>query len=168
MSELELKEVVEILQKVRLFADLKGQSEALNALASRMKRKKYPAHHRLTEQGQPGEEFYILIQGSVCVLKNTQEGDSYKVVVLTHDSYPAIGEGGLMEDEVRSATVSCETDVECLVLDRRAFDEFCAAFPHYALPVVKKIALSIMNRLNQTSQDLMLLHSALMDEIRSA
>ena len=87
---------------------------------------------------------------------------------MDHKSHPAFGEGGLMDGEVRSATIVCESPVDCLVLTKSDFDAFCARSPQYALPIFRKIAKSLMARLNQTSNDLMLLHKALMDEIRNS
>lgn len=159
---------IEILKKVSIFSDIKENPEALNIVGQIMETKSYPQKSFLTEQGKEGHEFFVLTLGSVSILKNTPEGDSYKVVVLKSDSFPSFGEGGLMDGEVRSATIECDTPVECLVLNRKKFQEFCTNHPNYALPVLRKIALGIMNRLNQTSNDLMLLHKALMDEIRGS
>lgn len=159
---------LEILKKVSILAEIKDNSEALGVVAQMMMTKSYPAGALLTEQGKEGHEFYVLTKGSVSILKNTPEGDSYKVVVLKADFYPSFGEGGLMDGEVRSATIVCDTPVECLVLTKQKFQEFCQSKPSYALPVLRKIAQGIMTRLNQTSNDLMLLHKALMDEIRGS
>ena len=79
---------------------------------------------------------------------------------------PALGEGGLIEAEPRSATVKMDIDSQCLVLTRDAFAKFGDAHPDWALPILKKIATTLMGRLRQTSNDLMLLHKALMNEIR--
>lgn len=158
----------EILRNVNLFADVKDNPEAMALITGMMKAKSFPAGHVLIEQGTSGNEFFVLVRGTVSVSKKTAEGDGYKVVVLDHQNHPAFGEGGLMDDEVRSATILCETPVDCLALAKADFDLFCSRAPQFALPIFQKIAKSLMARLNQTSNDLMLLHKALMDEIRSS
>jgi CRP-like cAMP-binding protein len=157
-----------ILYEVSLFQDIKHLPEALLALQKIMKPQKYSKGHILITQGDAGHEFYVLLKGQVNIEKVTPEGDRYKVAVLSGDHHAAFGEGGLIEGEARSATVTCDTDVECLVLSCHEFNQFSLTQPHYALPVLRRIALILMNRLNQTSNDLMLLHKALMSEIRSS
>jgi CRP-like cAMP-binding protein len=161
------EQTVDVLKAVSLFQDVKDNSEALNALESIMRAQKYNKGHVLIRQGDAGDEFYVLTKGQVCIEKTTAEGDNYKVAVLKGDQHAAFGEGGLVEGEARSATVKCETEIECLVLSRNDFNQFALKFPQHALPILRRIALILMSRLNQTSNDLMLLHKALMSEIRS-
>lgn len=157
-----------ILAHVTLFQDIKHLPEALSGFERIMKPVKFAKGHTLIQQGDAGHEFFVLLRGQVSIEKLTTEGDRYKVAVLNGDHHAAFGEGGLIEGEARSATVTCDSDVECLVLHREEFNQFAVEQPHFALPVVKRIALILMNRLNQTSNDLMLLHKALMSEIRSS
>lgn len=142
--------------------------EALESLQAIMKTQTFSQGHVLIKQGDAGDVFFVLTRGQVCIEKTTAEGDRYKVAVLKGESHAAFGEGGLVEGEARSATVTCESDVECLVLTRNDFNQFSVKSPQYALPVIKRIAHILMSRLNQTSNDLMLLHKALMSEIRSS
>lgn len=157
-----------VLRNVSLFQDIKHLPEALLSLQRIMKPRKYSKGQVLITQGDAGHEFFVLIKGQVSIEKVTPEGDRYKVAVLKGEQNAAFGEGGLIEGEARSATVTCDTDVECLVLSCNEFEQFSLAQPHFALPVLKRIALILMGRLNQTSNDLMLLHKALMSEIRSS
>lgn len=159
--------IIEFLRKVTIFSEIAGKPDALKAIAQMMARRSYIEGESIIEQGKPGRELFVLIQGRVAVYKKTPDGDSYKVVVFSSNAHPSIGEGGLMGGEVRSASIVCETAVECLVLNQENFSTYCNDFPQHALPIVKRIALSLMARLNQTSHDLMLLHNALMKEIRA-
>lgn len=158
----------QVLRDVSLFQDIKHLPEALIGFERIMKPMKYAKGHTLIKQGDAGHEFFVLTSGQVSIEKVTAEGDRYKVAVLKGEQHAAFGEGGLIEGEARSATVSCDTDVECLVLYRDEFNHFAISQPQFAMPVLKRIALILMSRLNQTSNDLMLLHKALMSEIRSS
>ena len=88
------------------------------------------------------------------------------LAILKGDMTPALGEGGLVASEARSATVVCDKPSTCLVLHRTRFEAFAGSYPHWAIPILKKIATIVMSRLKQVNYDLMLLHKALMDEIR--
>ena len=156
----------QLLTKVSILGGLKENPAALAAIANIMTVKTFPSGYTLIEEGKFGEELYIIIEGKACVYKRTPDGDLYKVVILSSERTPAIGEGGLVESESRSATVKTETACTCFVLTRNAFLEFSQKHPEWALPILKNIAVTLMGRLRQTSNDLMLLHKALMNEIR--
>lgn len=158
---------IDILSKVALFSDITHNFPAIKSLSELMNFAQYQSGSYLTKEGEEGVEFYVLINGQVSIRRNTPEGDTYKVVVLNGEKFPAFGEGGLIEGERRSATVVCESQCECLVLTRQQFQSYCQTHPENALPIVIKIAQALIGRLNQTSRDMMLLHKALMDEIRS-
>jgi CRP/FNR family transcriptional regulator, cyclic AMP receptor protein len=159
-------ELLKVLSRVAIFSDIKENVAALESLSQLMEIKKFSPGHRLIEEGALGDEFFILLEGQVSIYRRTPEGDTYKVVILKGDSHPALGEGGLVEAEPRTATVITDHPTICLVLTRERFAQFCNASPAWALPIFKKIATTLMGRLKQTSTDLMLLHKALMHEIR--
>lgn len=152
--------------KVPLFEGVKNESAAIDALIAIMDLKEFPAQHKLTVEGDMGDELFILTSGQVSVYRKTPDGDPYKVAVLKAEITPALGEGGLVASEARTATVICDVRCTCLVLHRSRFEEFAKAHPNWAIPILKKVATIIMGRLKQVNYDLMLLHKALMEEIR--
>ncbi len=158
----------QVLSQVALFSPLKDVPEALKALSEIMIVKDFSIGTELTKEGQEGDEAYILVKGQVSIYKRTPDGDTYKVLILKDEVKPAFGEGGLIDNEARSATVTCDVPSVCLVLNRKNFDEFSGKYPKWALPIYRKIAQTLMKRLSQTSYDLMLLHKALMAEIRGS
>lgn len=169
MSDLQtanMGSIEEVVARVPLFSGLKGRHEALMRLASLMQMKTFSPGHTLIREDELGDEFYVLIQGQVSISKKTPDGDTYKVVILKSDVVPAFGEGGLVESEPRSATVTCDVSSRCLVLNRTDFEKFCDLYPADAVPILRQISRTLMGRLRQTSRDLMLLHKALMNEIR--
>lgn len=156
----------EIILKVPLLSKLAESPKALQALAEKMQIKNFAAGYKLIQESELGNEFFVLIQGQVSIYKKTPDGDEYKVIILKSDKVPAFGEGGLVEAEPRSATVTCDVACVCLVLSRDSFESFCDQYPMEAVPILRQIARLLMGRLRQTSHDLMLLHKALMTEIR--
>jgi CRP-like cAMP-binding protein len=155
-----------LLGKVPLLKGLSQNKSALEALSGLMILKTFPSGHTLLTEGQMGDEFFVMTKGTVSVYKKTPEGEMYKVVILKASFHPALGEGGLIESEPRSATVICDEPCEFLVLTRDSFSKFSSTHPEWALPILKEIAVQLMTRIRQTSRDVMLLHKALMNEIR--
>ncbi len=158
--------ISEVLSKVPLFSGLKENWEAFGILEKMMTVKDVPSGEMIIREGDTGDEFYILIQGQVSISKKTPDGDSYKVVILKSDIHPGMGEAGLIDKDTRTATIACDVHCQFLVLTRDQFADFCLKYPEYATPILQKISVMLMGRLKQTSNDLMLLHKALMGEIR--
>ena len=156
----------EILRKVALFSALKENSEALEQIASEMTVEVHGANHTLITEGELGDKFYILLRGQVSIHKNTADGESYKVVILRSEITPALGEGGIVEAEPRSATVVCDGECEFLVLSREHFEAFTKKYPQWAIPIMHSLFKTLMGRVRKLNNDLMLLHNALTTEIR--
>lgn len=66
------------------------------------------------EQGDPGDAFYVIQEGSVDVVRDHE-------VVATLGSGEYFGEVALLRDVPRKATVSPRTDAQLLRLDRGPF-----------------------------------------------
>lgn len=160
------QEIAGILSKVSLFGALKNKSQALSELSRIMMVKEYAAGKNLLTEGETGSDFFVLISGQVSVYKKTSEGESFKVAILTEASNPGLGEAGLIEEEPRSATIVCDSLCHFLVLNRDSFAKFCDQNPAWALPILKDIAIQLVARLRQSNKDILLLHRALMNEIR--
>jgi CRP/FNR family cyclic AMP-dependent transcriptional regulator len=154
----------EILSKVSLFAELKDNPEAFSVLFMLMGVRQYNAGDTIIEEGEAGSDFFILADGSASVFKKTQDGDLYKVAILYGHMGAFFGESGLLEADTRTATIRAETECRCLVLTKSDFDDFCNHNPAWALPILKRVAKAIMNRLKNVNHDLGLLYKALVDE----
>ncbi len=159
-------EFVEILKKVALFSGIATNNLALIKLAELMTVEHHPVNHTLIKESETGDKFFVLLKGQVSIHKNTPDGDSYKVVILKSENHPALGEGGIVEAEPRSATVVCDVPCEFLVLSREQFNKFTEANPEWSIPVMKSIFKTLMGRVRKLNNDLMLLHNALTNEIR--
>lgn len=162
----DVSRILEIISRVPLFSGVKDNPHALEEIIKLMKRCAARKGESVIREGESGNEFFILLSGKVSVYKNTPDGQVYKVAIMNDSANPGIGEGGLVDSEARSATVQCDVDCEFLVLDRDDFNEFCDKHPKYAVPIYRKIAMVLMARIKQSNQDMVLLHKALMSEIR--
>jgi len=162
----ELTGRVEFLRGVSLFEDLKTENKALETLASTMTLRTYRAGEDIIREGETGSELYLLMEGNAGVFKSTAEGEPYKVTILHGEQRPFFGEGGLLDNDARSATIKAEGVCKCLILDRPAFEQFGVAHPEWALPILRRIARAVMARIRKANHDLTLLYNALVAEIR--
>lgn len=154
------------MREVPLFQGIKDNMEALRELANLMEETQSEAGDEFIHEGDEGDRFFILLSGQVVIKKSILNGEPYTVAVLDDQVHPGLGEGGLIDSEVRSATVSCKTDCSFLILTQKNFTYFCEKWPQWALPITTKLASILMQRLKKTNQDLALLYKALMNEIR--
>jgi len=75
----------------------------------------------VVKQGEPGDDFFIIVDGNASVTQFRQEGeDSQEVGVLGPSDY--FGEIALMLDRPRAATVTAVGQLKCVKLDRARFE----------------------------------------------
>lgn len=112
---------VELLRSVPLFADLDAQSlDAVGVLAREVEK---PAGAILTREGQPGDAFYVIVDGTVRVERAGGTARSMAAGGF-------LGEIALLEGSARTATATCVDDCRLLVIRRHEFERLLAAMPH--------------------------------------
>jgi CRP/FNR family cyclic AMP-dependent transcriptional regulator len=159
-------EVVSKLHDVVLFADIKEDKGAIEALASIMGERWIKTGDDILTEGTNGTEMFILLDGRASVYKSTPQGDHYKVAIFEGNKNIAFGESGLIDADSRSATIRADIECHVLVLERRAFEKYSSTYPQWALPIYRRIAQAVMARMKKTNNDMLLLYNALVDEIR--
>ena len=86
----------------------------LERLASGLDRRTVDAHQGLVVQGEPGHEFFVLLDGAVDV---SIDGSVVSRLVAP----TSFGEIALLHDDVRAATVTTTTPCEFAVIEQRSF-----------------------------------------------
>jgi cAMP-dependent protein kinase regulator len=103
---------IAFLKTVQLFVKLSDAT--LGQIADVMKLVSYEANERVIKQGEVGDQFYILQQGSVVVTQGSKE--------LTRLSAGGcFGELALISNEPRKATVTALTALQCYTIDKPTF-----------------------------------------------
>lgn len=156
------------LKRVGLLSDIKDNELALAALIRLIREVHFKPEHNIIVEGAEGAEMFILVSGTASVFKSTLGGEPYKVAILKSETSPAFGEGGLIGSDKRGATIRADVACQCLQINRDDFEKFAGEFPAWALPIYRRIAQSVMLRLRQTNEDMLLLYNALVAEIRGA
>jgi CRP-like cAMP-binding protein len=111
---------VAALQQVPLFADLDERS--LQAVAILFHEITTTAGDVLMLQGEPGDTFYVIVDGTVRI----EQGDR-TIRSLTAGAY--VGEIALFDRRPRTATATCVTDVRLLELRQHEFDRLLDTMP---------------------------------------
>ena len=130
---------IELLKSVPLFAGCsKAELRRLASIADEIDLRQGTV---LTREGRPGREFFVLIDGTVSVVKSGRE-----VAVLGAGDW--LGEIALLTKAPRTATVTATSPLRTLVITDREFRQLVSEVPSIAMKVLTCVA----ERLSRTPQ----------------
>ena len=159
------KVVIEKLKKIKLFRDLKDYGEKLAKVAKIVSWRQCKAGDQVITEGEEGSELYILQKGVVSILKKTLDQELYTIVTFKDDEEVFFGELALLDNEVRSASVTAKTDCEFLVINRENFIQLGEKDPRLGLLVTRAIGRELCKRLRKANQDIIILFEALVGQV---
>lgn len=128
--------MIEILKKIPFFAEL--SDEDLKSIGQTIQMQYFGPDQVIFEEGDYGEEMYIIKRGKVAVLR-----DFSVIAELSDNAF--FGEMALVSEEPRNATIRAITDVEALVLKKDKFRELLETKPSIATTV----SYEVVKRANQ-------------------
>jgi CRP/FNR family transcriptional regulator, cyclic AMP receptor protein len=134
-------EKIRRLEEVPLFAECSRKQ--LRSVAAISRVVELPAGTVLTRMGEPGDAFFVIVDGSALV-----EISPRKRARLSPGEF--FGEMSLLDGEPRSATVRAETDVRLLAIPRRNFQSLLHEVPD----LTYKILVTLSRRLRQLERSL--------------
>ena len=120
----------ERIAAVPLFADT--DRKHLQQIASLCTEVSAPAGTVLCREGESGQEFFVLLEGTVAVTSHGAE-----LARLGRGDF--FGELALLDGKTRNATVTATSDVELLVLSRREFESVLHDDPEVAVRMLPAI-----------------------------
>ena len=164
---MDINQINKHLKKFDLFKEIADNEEKLSKIAASLDHRKIIANEYIFKQGDHGEEFFILISGSVRVLKNTRQMEEYTIVDLKSEGKVFFGEIALLDNDVRSASIKVLEDCEVLVLSQERFTELGDKHPHIALSIMRAIVKRVCGNLRNVNNDVILLFDSLVSEIES-
>ena len=89
-----------------------------------MRLRRLPRDYFIIREGETGEEFFLIVDGKVDVLRRATGGELRRLETLGPGN--VFGEFALMFDAPRSATCVAATDVELYVLGKADFKQVVA------------------------------------------
>jgi CRP-like cAMP-binding protein len=122
---------LEMLRRVPLFANLGDrQLREVEALADEID---VPAGKVLCQEGQRGEEFFVIVDGTVALTRQGRD-------LPTLGPGQFIGEIALVDGGPRTATATTTTPARLLVLAHREFNSLLDRFPEIESTVLRTLA----------------------------
>ncbi|MBN2383839.1 Stp1/IreP family PP2C-type Ser/Thr phosphatase [bacterium] len=133
------------LKAVPLFQKLSYRQ--LTQIANILKETRYPSDSHIITEGDPGDTFYICLEGRVKV----QKGVTTMTELKAGDYF---GEMALVDNTPRSANVIALTDCHILSMSRHDFFDLIKQNPHIAIKFLWNFTQVLTQRLRQTSMEL--------------
>lgn len=125
---------LELLKRTPLLAGLsKHDIEEVGRLADEVDVR---AGRVLMKEGDPGREFFVIIDGQVDITRGGQH-------LRTMGAGEFLGDIALVIERPRTATATAITDSRLLVLDHREFHSLMDQFPSIRISVLESVALRL-------------------------
>jgi phosphoserine phosphatase RsbU/P len=141
----------ELISRVPLFASLPRRE--VEHLARVLRPVDCPAGALLFYEGTYGNQFYILLEGEVEIIKGLNTGSERLIAV--RDEASIIGEMGLFsKDGLRTASVRARTPCKLLRMTRAEFDDLLHRYPSLAYEMVRVLSIRLGEAENTLVRDL--------------
>ena len=146
-----LKEEVELLRRIPMFARVEPAKLKLLAFAS--ERLTFAPSQELFHQGDMADAAYIIVDGEVVVDVESPNGGRTRVARLGKDQI--IGDIGILCDVPRTATITATARTTTLKITKDLFFRMVSDFPTMAVEVMRVLAhrVETTNALLQKCQD---------------
>jgi CRP/FNR family cyclic AMP-dependent transcriptional regulator len=135
-KELVSLDIPALLAKVPLFAALPHQE--LIVLSAIVHPKTLAKEQVVFRQGDPGDQFLILVEGAVRVELASEQGKELTLAILR--PYQSLGELALLDDVPRSATVVTLEETRYLFIHKRDFNQLVERYPSMCVPMMRQLA----------------------------
>jgi CRP-like cAMP-binding protein len=122
---------MEALRNVPLFAEF--SDDDLERLARQMKERRFSAGSTVTSEGAGGAGFFVIIEGNARV----NVGDEERAQLGPGDHF---GEIALIDEGMRSATITADTDLLCYGMTAWEFRPFVEEHPQVAWVMLQTLA----------------------------
>src|SRR5438034_10392887 len=128
---------VELLARVPLFSSLSKRH--LKNVAELTKEERFAEKETIAEEGQPGDDFYVLVEGEARVVRRGRTINR----LMPGDFF---GEIALLDEGPRTATIIAETPVSLLSLNRKPFHAVLRREPAIVLKMLETLAVRVRNQ----------------------
>lgn len=141
---MDLLREAELLRKVPMFSKLDASKLKLLAFTSQLL--SFDDHEILFYAGDPADCAYVIMDGEVDVVADTERGE---VIAVTLGRNELCGEMAVLSKVGRSATIRARGRVEALRISDDAFIRLLTENPGVAMDVMKQLSDKIAKSLRQ-------------------
>jgi len=145
----ESDELVQSLQAIPLFKSLNRRDVA--DLLGIIHNRNYIAGEYIFYQGDPGIGLYLIREGEVQIIRESEKGDKVPLAVFHKGDF--FGELALVDSEKRSASAITNSDTKLSVIFKPDLDEFIDKYPKKGIKIVQGIAEITAVRLRTLNED---------------
>lgn len=124
--------IKDFLKNVALFADLDDAD--LTKVAKQFTLRSYPRNSIIFLETEPGEQFYVVLTGTVRVYRIAEDGREMVLDIFTAGDY--FGEMALLDGYLRSATAQTREPTQVLVMSGDNFHSLVRERPTIALTII--------------------------------
>ncbi|MBM4274475.1 MAG: cyclic nucleotide-binding domain-containing protein [Deltaproteobacteria bacterium] len=152
-------------RKIFLFQDL--SEDEIKATLSHAISREFSAGEVIIREGEPGGSMFIMCQGEVEITKALtlvldEDTPKERVMIrLKAEDGVSFGEMALLENEVRSATVTASSHCRLLELKQEDFLHLIHQDPAMGVKLLLRLAQLLSRHLRKTNQDVVKLTTAL-------
>jgi CRP/FNR family transcriptional regulator, cyclic AMP receptor protein len=158
---------IEAVRKSFIFNSL--QEDQLRKVLEITREKRFSKDEIIMQEGDKGDCMYLVVEGEVGVSKSLtmKFGDNdfrqteKTLRTLKPEDHAIFGEMALIGQDSRSASIIARTDCLFLVINREDFISLIKAEPDLGVTLLLKLSELLVNRLRQSSQDIIRLTTAL-------
>lgn len=118
--------ICEFIKGCPAFADMTPAT--LSQVADKMRAVLYPPETVIIRQGDVGQEFFLIRQGTVDVTQRLEDAERPVAALAAGDFF---GEVALLEDRPRNATVTARTETLCYLLSKEDFHQVLSRSPSF-------------------------------------
>jgi len=134
------------LGRIGIFADLPHDERT--QVAGRMKLRSCRRGELLFQEGDPGDELFVILSGAVAVTVKPKDGGEITLSEISAGNF--LGEMSIIERAPRSATCRALADCEFLTLHADDFLDLVQSRPRAAAAILRRMAAITTARLGNT------------------
>ncbi len=142
LATLTTMERVLLLRRVPLLADLTPLD--LQRVAGIATEHEFVESEALCEQGEIGNEMYVIVSGTVRVLVSQVNAPDKEIA--QRSAGDVVGEMALISGDARMASVIASSEVRALCLDRLNFEALLRERPEVSLAVMRELCSRLKER----------------------
>jgi glutaminase len=137
------------IESYELFRGL--SDEEIRQVTAVLEHKVYPRNKVIVEAGAEAGEIYFIHRGTATIVLTLASGAQKRLGLFSPGM--AFGEVAMLDGARRSATVVAETEVECHLLKREAFDRLGETYPRIKIVLLTNMALALARLLRKTTRE---------------
>jgi len=153
------------MKKHALFNNLTPEEYELFIQA--FQEKHIPKETIIIEEGTKGDSAFLLMSGTVSVIKETMYGEDYVVTIIKAGGDEFFGEINLIDQGKRTSTIKTIEDSTILEINSDDFKKFMDKYPNIGYKVMWYMSKSLATHLRKADNDVITLFNALVEVVEN-